>query len=56
MGFLGGLIIGLLVGCLVGIFTIAIVSANGRTECDYCERAKYCNGVDKDKVKDKNEF
>lgn len=56
MGFLGGLIVGLFVGGLVGIFTIAIASANSRAECDYYERAKHCNSVDKNKVKDRNEF
>ncbi len=56
MGFLGGLIIGLLVGCLVGVFTITLVSANSSTDCENCERAKHCNGVNNDEVKDRNEF
>lgn len=56
MGFLGGLIIGIFVGCLIGIFVIALVSANGNTDCENCKQAKYCDCVDKDRVKDRNEF
>lgn len=56
MGFLGGLIIGLFVGCLIGIFTMTLVSANGHTNLEDCEQAKYCSGVDDNKVEDRNEF
>lgn len=56
MGFLGGLIIGIFVGCLIGFFLMALISANGNTDCEDCTQAKHCNSADKDRVKDRNEF